>query len=219
MKELFATSFFYPPEQLLKGILVNSEGKRFVAEDSYHARSAINITRQPGGTAYLILDSEIFAYPEHAKWMHQELVDGWETVADMEAGLSLPEGTLAATFARYNADCEKRVDKQFGKHPKWLKPLTAGPYAAFDLSLGHAHFTAFSLGGLDTTVDGMVLGTNGAVIPGLFGAGACASGIAQEGENYASGTGLGQASYFGRRAGFAAAHSGQAGSSAWQITG
>ena len=215
MEELFATSFFYPPEQLLKGILVNSEGERFVAEDSYHARSAINITRQPQGRAYLVLDSETFAYPQYAEWLHQELVDGWETVEQMEAGLDMPAGALVRTIAAYNADCRSGVDTAFGKHRKWLKPLDVGPYAAFDMSFGHAHFTAFSLGGLKTTVDAEVVDEDGHAIPGLYAAGSCASGIAQESENYASGTCLGQASYFGRRAGFAAASAGAG--SGWRV--
>ena len=70
------TSPFYPPEQLIKGILVNREGRRFVAEDSYHSRSSIYATQQPGGEAYLIVDEKIFARPlfGHA------VVDGWESV-------------------------------------------------------------------------------------------------------------------------------------------
>ncbi len=30
------------------------------------------------------------------------LIDGWETVAEMEAALGIPEGNLAATLDRYN---------------------------------------------------------------------------------------------------------------------
>lgn len=205
MEDLFVSSSFYAPEQLLKGILVNAMGERFVAEDCYHARTAINISRQPGGVAYLVLDSEIFAYPDFAEWLHQELVDGWETIAEMEAGLTVPQGALESTLAEYNADAAKGVDVRFGKSPKWLKPLTAAPYAAFDLSFGRAHYTAFTLGGLETTVDGEVVDEVGATIPGLYAAGSASSGIAQSAENYASGTSLAQASYFGRRAGFAAA--------------
>ncbi len=41
MEKPFITCPFYPPEQLLKGILVNKLGLRFVAEDSYHSRTGI----------------------------------------------------------------------------------------------------------------------------------------------------------------------------------
>ena len=43
------------------------------------------------------------------------------------------------------------------------------------------------------------------VVPGLYAVGACASNIAQDGKGYASGTQLGEGSFFGRRAGAHAA--------------
>jgi 3-oxo-5alpha-steroid 4-dehydrogenase len=50
-----------------------------------------------------------------------------------------------------------------------------------------------------------VLREDGSVVPGLYAAGACASNIAQDGKGYASGTQLGEGSFFGRRAGTRAA--------------
>jgi 3-oxo-5alpha-steroid 4-dehydrogenase len=61
----------------------------------------------------------------------------------------------------------------------------------------------FTLGGLRTSVDGEVLDTAGVPIPGLYAAGRASSGI--HGESYVSGTSLGDGTYFGRRAGRAAA--------------
>ncbi|MDP2774946.1 MAG: FAD-binding protein, partial [Nocardioides sp.] len=40
MDEPFITAPVYPPSVLVKGLLVNQEGKRFVAEDSYHSRTS-----------------------------------------------------------------------------------------------------------------------------------------------------------------------------------
>lgn len=40
MEEPFITAPFYPPSSLVKGVLVNSAGQRFVCEDSYHARTS-----------------------------------------------------------------------------------------------------------------------------------------------------------------------------------
>ena len=205
MDQCFLSSPFYPPEQLLKGILVNRDGERFVAEDCYHSRTGAAIMRQPGGIAWLILDDTTFAYPEGARALNQHFVDGWNSIEEMEAALALPSGSLAHTMERYAADAARGIDSAFHKHPKRLQPLVRPPYAAFDMSFGRATFNAFTLGGLDTTVDGEVLDDRGAAIAGLYAAGACASGIAQTSENYASGTNLGQASYFGRRTGFAAA--------------
>ena len=46
----------YPPEILLTGVIVNNDGKRFVAEDSYHSRTSAFVLEQPDQAAYLIVD-------------------------------------------------------------------------------------------------------------------------------------------------------------------
>jgi predicted oxidoreductase len=71
----------------------------------------------------------------------------------------------------------------------------------FDLTLGKAIYSGFTVGGLAVSVDGEVLRADGGVVAGLYAAGACASNIAQDGKGYASGTQLGEGSFFGRRAG------------------
>ncbi|MFT4053629.1 MAG: FAD-binding protein [Novosphingobium sp.] len=205
MEQAFLTSPFYPPQDLLKGVLINAQGKRFVAEDSYHSRSSMACAQQPGGTAYLVVDAEIFAYPRWASLTNQTLVDGFETIAEMERGLDLPTGSLQATMEAYNRHAAQGEDPEFRKYPKWIKPLDKGPFAAFDLSFGKAVYTGFTLGGLKTSVDGEVLDAGDAPVPGLYAAGACASNIAQDSSGYASGTCLGEASFFGRRAGAHAA--------------
>jgi 3-oxo-5alpha-steroid 4-dehydrogenase len=67
MDGMLVTSPIYPPEQLVKGILVNREGRRFVAQDSYHTRTSVAIIDQPDGVAYLVLDADVFAYPERVR--------------------------------------------------------------------------------------------------------------------------------------------------------
>ena len=200
MDGIIATASFYPPEQLIKAILVNSDGERFVAEDSYHGRTAQAIMEQRGTAAYLVMDAAIFAYPEvdHA---HHRLVDGWETVAEMEAGLDMPHGSLQRTMAEYNKGAAQGADALFHKDKDWLQPLDQGPYAAFEVSYSNSCYYYITLGGLKTSSDAEVLDTDGNVIAGLFAAGACVSSIAQDGRGYASGLMLGPASYFGRVAG------------------
>ncbi|MCK9987058.1 MAG: 3-oxo-5alpha-steroid 4-dehydrogenase [Azoarcus sp.] len=205
MGGVIATASFYPPAQLIKGILVNSRGERFVAEDSYHGRTAAHIIEQPEYKAYLILDAEIFAYPELTDYSHHTLVDGWETVEEMEVGLKLPEGSLQRTLAEYNRHAENGEDPLFYKHPEWVKPLNVGPYAAFDVSFNKSTYLFITLGGLKTNADGEVLTPLGRTVAGLYAAGACVSSIPQDGEGYASGLSLGPGSFFGRCAGRRAA--------------
>jgi succinate dehydrogenase/fumarate reductase flavoprotein subunit len=199
-----ATASFYPPDQLIKGIIVNSYGDRFVAEDSYHGRTAGSIIEQPGGIAYLLLDSEIFAYPDLKDFFHHALIDGWDSVADMEGGLGFAPGALQRTIAEYNAAVARGEDSRLGKHPHWLKAFNAPPYAAFDLSLNRAVHRFHSLGGLRINSQAQVVSNAGRVIPGLYAAGACAAAIPQNSTGYASGMTLSTGSLFGRIAGLAA---------------
>ena len=194
----FITAPFYPPAKLVTGIVVNRDGKRFVAEDSYHARTSAFVLDQPGCSAYLIVDSEHVEYPELPL---VPFIDGWETVEAMAAALGIPAGHLADTLRSYNTAAARGEDPEFGKHPDWLEPQDTGPWAAFDLSLGKALYAGFTLGGLRCTVDGQVQRSDGSVIEGLYAAGACASNIVQDGAGYNSGAQLGEGSFFGRRAG------------------
>nr|WP_234774488.1 FAD-binding protein [Mycobacterium tuberculosis] len=202
MDQMFITAPPYPPSILLTGIIVNKLGQRFVAEDSYHSRTAGFIMEQPDSAAYLIVDE---AHLEHPKMPLVPLIDGWETVVEMEAALGIPPGNLAATLDRYNAYAARGADPDFHKQPEFLAAQDNGPWGAFDMSLGKAMYAGFTLGGLATSVDGQVLRDDGAVVAGLYAVGACASNIAQDGKGYASGTQLGEGSFFGRRAGAHAA--------------
>ena len=198
MEEPFITAPFYPPSSLVKGIIVNRRGQRFIAEDSYHARTAYHVLRQPGASAYLIVDSD------HMAEQQLDLVpfkDGYETVEEMERALGMPEGSLVATLGRYNDLAANGEDQDFRKHPDWLAPQRNGPWGVFDLSLGVALYAGFTLGGIRISVNGEARREDGSVIRGLYAVGACSSSIAQDGNSYCSGTQLGEGSFFGRRAG------------------
>lgn len=202
MDELFITAAAYPPEILLTGIIVNKDGKRFVTEDSYHSRTSAFVLEQPEQTAYLIVDEAHMKMPEMPLI---KFLDGYETIAEMETALGIPAGNLAETLQRYNEFAAKGEDPDFHKQPEYVAPQDKSPWAVFDLSLGRAMYSGFTMGGLTVTLDGEVQRADGSVIPGLYATGACASNIAQDGKGYASGTQLGEGSFFGRRAGAHAA--------------
>ena len=201
MDGYFITSPFYPPESLLKAILVNKDGKRFVAEDSYHSRSTAACMKQPDRIAYLIADSAIF---ERCEFPH-ELIDAWETVEEMEVGLSLPKGSLVKTLADYNEHAAKGEDPEFHKHYKWIQPLTTGPFAAINCTFGTSPIMGFTLGGMKTNEKGQVLTAAGRAIQGLYAAGACASNLAYDSMGYSTGTCIGESTFFGRQCGINAA--------------
>lgn len=198
MDQPFVTAPVYPPSILLTGIAVNRNGDRFVAEDSYHSRTSAFVLEQPEATAYLIVDEAHMRRPEMPL---VPFIDGWETVAEMESDLGIPEGNLARTLDSYNANAAKGIDPEFGKSAEFLAAQDTGPWAAFNMSLGSAMYAGFTMGGMATSVDAQVLDEAGNPIPGLYAAGACAANIAQDAKGYCSGTQLGEGSYFGRRAG------------------
>lgn len=206
LDQKFITAAAYPPEILLTGVMVNQHGDRFVNEDSYHSRTSAFVLEQPDQRAYLVVDEAHMQMPEMPLI---KFIDGYETIAEMEAALGIPEGRLAATLDRYNAAAAAGVDHDFHKQPEYLAAQDTGPWAAFDMSLGVAMYSGFTMGGLVVSLDGEVLDEGGAPIPGLYAAGACASNIAQDGKGYASGVQLGEGSFFGRRAGAHAAGHGR----------
>ena len=198
MDQAFITAPLYPPAKLLTGIIVNTAGKRFVAEDSYHSRTSAFVLDQPGRAAFLIVDS---AHMERPEFPLVPFIDGWESIGEMEADLKIPAGNLAATITAYNTAAARGEDPEFHKHPDWIEAQDTGPWAAFGLTLGRAMYAGFTLGGLRCTVDGQVQRADGSIVPGLYAAGACASNIAQDAKGYSSGIQLGEGSFFGRRAG------------------
>jgi 3-oxo-5alpha-steroid 4-dehydrogenase len=189
------------PWGLKRGILVDAQGQRFINEDAYYGRLGEYALLHHEGRAWLVVDDAVFEKPDYPR----ELAAVGESPAALERELSLPEGSLESTLALYNRHAAEGRDPLFHKHPDYLQPLVAAPFGAFDCTTEGSLYAAFTLGGLHSDPDGRVLDPAGDPIPGLFGAGRATSGLAVGG--YSSGLSLGDGSYFGRRAGAAAAGS------------
>jgi len=196
MDGVLITSPIYPSESLIKGLLVNKFGRRFVPEDSYHGRTTAEILRPPDQKAWLIVDNAVFGPTGFGA---QPVVSAWEDVAEMEAELGIPEGALQNTIRDYNDYAALGEDPEQHKQRDWVQVLGELPWAALDCSPGKATFIGFTLGGLKVDIDGRVLDAAGAWIPGLYAAGATASNIAQDSIGYSSGVCIGESTYFGRR--------------------
>lgn len=203
MDQFFTTCPWYPPESLVKGVFVNQHGQRFINEDCYHGRVSRAAVDQPGDRVYLLVDNEIFDRPmELARIDVAAVGDTW---AEVEVELSLPPGALTSTVELYNRHAAIGEDPIWRKAAKWLKPLTAGPFAALELRVGYAYFSYFTLGGLNTLSGGEVLDRAGAPILGLYAAGRAACGLPRWGHGYSSGMSLADCTFFGRLAGRSAA--------------
>ncbi|WP_103943262.1 FAD-dependent oxidoreductase [Thermomonospora echinospora] len=206
------------PAMLVRGMLVDGLGRRFINEDVYPGMFSHHAVLHQPGPYWAVVDEEGFeSVPEDERWGVRPAFAA-ESLAELEAELGMPPGSLENTVEVYNRHAEKGEDPYFHKDPRWLRPLRP-PFAAIDpregfFGLGRegsgtgTGVNGFTLGGLHTTVDGAVLNHSGAPIPGLYAAGRAAAGI--HGEGYVSGTSLGDGTFFGRRAGRAAAGAGTA---------
>lgn len=191
-----------PPRKISVGILVNGRGERFINEDTYNGRIGLEILLRQDEEAYLVFDEE--GYVVNAVGMRATWVA--ETATELAEEIGLPPGALEATLDAYNEGAARGEDPQFHKVPELVRPLVP-PLGAIDLRVAKAIYAPFTLGGLDTTPDSEVRGVDGGVIPGLYAAGRTTAGIAVHG--YVSGISLGDGSFFGRRAGRAAAARGR----------
>jgi 3-oxo-5alpha-steroid 4-dehydrogenase len=196
-------AFFADPQLLVRGILINGRGQRYVAEDTYPGRIGQLTLYHQDDKAYLVIDADAHEQAMAARSATPELLrpPTWvcESVADLEQEIGLPIGTLQATVAAYNQAAEAGGDTVLHKKAQWLKPIGT-PVGAIDLRGSTGGIT---LGGLSTTLHSQVLHVSGEPIPGLFAAGRATSGLAAWG--YASGVSLGDGSFYGRRAGRRAA--------------
>ncbi|MGI9577929.1 MAG: FAD-dependent oxidoreductase [Microthrixaceae bacterium] len=187
-----------PPRSLVRGILVNGSGERFINEDTYAGRVGKASLLDQDGIAYFVHSDETFAVNiagYKAKWVA-------ETPGQLEAEIGLPTGSLTKTVAAYNQAAARQEDPEFHKGAEWVIPLEP-PYGVVDMRVEASFYASFTLGGLATNADGEVLDDSGTAVPGLFAAGRTTAGLA--GSGYVSGISLGDGTYFGRRAGRSAA--------------
>ncbi|QFU92509.1 FAD-dependent oxidoreductase [Amycolatopsis sp. YIM 10] len=197
-----------PPSLVYRGMLVNALGQRFINEDGYPGVYSQRALLHEPAPWWVIIDQEGFEAVAVAEAPGLQPQHVAETAAELGEELGLPPGALQNTVTIYNRHAAEGEDPYFHKNAKWLRELE-GPLAAVDpriLGVSAATKTGiagFTLGGLHTTVDGAVLHVSGQPIPGLYAAGRATSGI--HGEGYVSGTSLGDGTFFGRRAGRAAA--------------
>jgi 3-oxo-5alpha-steroid 4-dehydrogenase len=197
---------FTVPKVLIKGILVNRRGMRFINEDAYQTVVGEVALLREGGEVFLITDVDTFERP----FAPTEIAAVEATIEELERKLGFPAGALQHTMAVYNEHAARGEDPLFHKAAEYLTPLVHPPFAALDYTTEKALYTVFTLGGLHTLPTGEVLTPDGDVIAGLYAAGRTTSGLAAQG--YSSGLSLADATFFGRQAGRHAANAPRAGS-------
>lgn len=203
MGEAFICVAHYPPPQLTFGIFVNKLGQRFINEDIYLARLGHYAMQQPDKKIYMLIDNEHFDRPAYQDAI--EIVAVGESIEEVETEAKFPAGSLQSTVGYYNEHATQGKDPMFHKASDWLAPIATPPYALVSYSLDHLNPAIFTLGGLDVLPTGEVLTPDREAIPGLYAAGRTVAGIPRTAKGYASGMSVGDATFFGRRAGRQAA--------------
>lgn len=213
---------FQPPAALATGIVVNARGERFVSEDCYGGRIGHEIARQPGGTAYIILDrmlrrrALLQALPGPGKLFRLQGAPALmgmamstkkaPTLEALAAACGMDPALLAESVAHYNRSTDGIEPPRFRKHADFTGRIATPPFYAVDISIGNRRYLcpSISLGGIRVDeASGQALRDDGTPIARLYAAGKNARGISSH--RYVSGLSLADCVYSGRIAGRAAA--------------
>lgn len=182
------------------GLIVNTDGKRVVNEDSYQYHVAVALEKNNGNRGYYIADVND-PNPTVQYALTLEDTPKAESIEELAELIGVDKAALAETVSRYNELCAAGEDKDFGKPADKMIAVEGPQYAAIELKPA----ATVTYGGLVTDTTSHVLDTEGNTIPGLFAAGEVAfTGLF--GEEYpCCGMAIGGGVYFGREAGREAA--------------
>lgn len=220
LQRVSAWRFINPPYSWHKGIVVNSEGRRFCNEEVYGATLGQPLMEEQGGRAWLVLDA-----PLRRKAIREALFGGYwwfqslpalvlmllnvrkgKTLDALARVTGLNPALLREAVAANNAAARGEAPDPFGKSRDGRQVLETGPFQACDISVGNPVFPlgALTLGGLRVDeLSGAVLDEAMAPVCGLYAAGRAAVGIPSH--LYISGLSLADCVFSGRRAGQSAA--------------
>jgi tricarballylate dehydrogenase len=198
------------------GLIVNSEGKRFVDEGAdfrnfTYAKYGRAILAQPERAAFQLFDAKVMDLLRDEYRIARITKATAPSMLALADALGIEPQTLNETVRAYNAACQPGTFNPAvldGLHtagiapPKsnWAQPLDTPPYTGFAVTCG----ITFTFGGLRIdALSGQALDTEDRPIRGLYAAGELVGGLFYH--NYPGGSGLMAGSVFGRRAGAHAA--------------
>lgn len=221
MERVSAWRTISPPIAYVRGMVVNSEGKRFVSEDVYLGRMGEQIAALPDRKAWIVFDKPIHREAWKAtvptfkpgwlpEWLSYGLFGLMNLLTNTRKGNTLRElaqkcGFNADNFelavSDYNRMIERGIDP-LGKPKDYLDKLEDGPFYAIDISIDSKKFPCptIPMGGLVVDENtGNVKRADGSQIAHLYAAGRNAIGICSR--FYVSGTSIADCVFAGRRAG------------------
>ena len=188
------------------GIVVNTDGHRFVDESLSYKLIGEECLKQPGRIGVQVFDQRIMdqsaPFPtvdDYNSALEAGLIQRAETLDDLAGLVGVPAEALKDTVARYNAAAEGRGGDEMGRDC-----LTAGYGTVPTLSAAPFYGIACTTGlnstycGLRTDAGARVMDVFGQPIPGLYATGEVMGGL--HGASYLSGSSLAKGCIFGRLA-------------------
>jgi len=168
------------------GILVNRHAQRFIDEapatvDATYEEITRQVLEQPGGIAWIILDSKIDDVPGWQRAVRSDVAPYKASdIASLAALIDVPAQALIDTLSTYNSNCpsgegyDPLQTDGLATHPaylpkksNWSRPIDRAPFYAYPIMCGNC----FTFGGLKVDPNARVLNMDGEVIPGLYAAG------------------------------------------------
>jgi tricarballylate dehydrogenase len=198
------------------GILVNSEGRRFVDEapttiDACYERITREIYNQTNGIAYSVLDARHRRIPNYKLGLRTDQPPiTANTIGELAAKIGVQADALQATVDEYNRGCREApfqplaldglsTDKVIPRKSNWAHPLDEPPFHAYPVISSNV----LTFGGLKVDRHARVLNQQGDPIPGLYAAGEV---VGLYYKNYVGATSVLKGAVFGRLAGLHAAN-------------
>lgn len=215
MDRATAWRFINPPISFARGMIVNTQGKRFINEMVYGATLGVEMVENQDGKAWLILDKTLIKKAlndvsgKKALAFQKALArlnvyfgsTKAKTIEQLATKIGVDSDALRKTLKTYNNASDGQIPDPYGKTIEDIISLTAPPFYAINIGLDAKLFPcpALTLGGLKVEeTSSQVLGEDGQTITGLYAAGRNAIGIASW--NYVSGLSIADGIYSGRRA-------------------
>lgn len=180
---------------------VDSKGRRYVNEQVAHSFSDMGNTigMLPDGTSFSLFDADLVRHymevgsdiaqgdfcPYGAKLdrfadeIAQSIEDGdgaayrADSLEELAGAIGVGAQVLRETVDAYNDACDKGVDDDMGKDPRYLRPIRKAPFVAIKVIPD----VLVSCGGIRVNGDMQVTDKNYDPIPGLYAVGMEASGL------------------------------------------
>lgn len=148
----------------------------------------------PEGTKLVKLQSEI----DTALKNNKSFIHKGNSIAELAKSMHVPESQLEKTISTYNKACQAHKDENYFKNPKYLQPVTEGPYYAVEMGVT----TSNTFGGIKVTSDNVVINNDNQLISNLYAVGNDAGGLHGDTYNHLiGGEALGYAVFSGYNAG------------------